>query len=388
MNNDNIKVIEIKDKKIILVGTAHVIKESVEKVRQAIDEYKPDKIAVELCNSRYSSLQDKNRWEKLDIIKVIKEGKGFLLLATMILSSFQKRIGLDLGSAPGAEMIEAVDIAKEKNIDLILADRDVNVTLKRAWTLSKFKDKIRILEVLIESIFTKEKLSEEDIQNILKDGDLLSTMMNEFAKELPEVKKVFIDERDEYIANKILSSEGKIILAVVGRGHLEGIANKIESGFEYDYSIEQVPIKKNNSNLIGWIITLIIIGLFASGFFIKGPKVVLSMLKYWVLISGASCFISSILVLSHPLTILASWIVAPITTLNPTVGAGMFLAIIEATFRKPRVSDFENLTEDIQRFKGYFNNRILHALVVFLGTSIGASIGTFIGIPWITSLLK
>lgn len=388
MNNDNIKVIEIKDKKIILVGTAHVIKESVEKVRQAIDEYKPDKIAVELCNSRYSSLQDKNRWENLDIIKVIKEGKGFLLLATMILSSFQKRIGLDLGSAPGAEMIEAVDIAKEKNIDLILADRDVNVTLKRAWTLSKFKDKIRILEVLIESIFTKEKLSEEDIQNILKDGDLLSTMMNEFSKELPEVKKVFIDERDEYIANKILSSEGKIILAVVGRGHLEGIANKIESGFEYDYSIEQVPIKKNNSNLIGWIITLIIIGLFASGFFIKGPKVVLSMLKYWVLISGASCFISSILVLSHPLTILASWIVAPITTLNPTVGAGMFLAIIEATFRKPRVSDFENLTEDIQRFKGYFNNRILHALVVFLGTSIGASIGTFIGIPWITSLLK
>jgi pheromone shutdown-related protein TraB len=388
MNDSSIKVIEINDKKIILVGTAHVIKESVEKVKQAIEEYKPDKIAVELCDSRYSSLQDKNRWENLDIIKVIKKGKGFLLLATMILSSFQKRIGLDLGSAPGAEMIEAVDIAKENNIDLILADRDVNVTLKRAWALSKFKDKIRILEVLIESIFTKEKLGEEDIQNILKDGDLLSTMMNEFAKELPEVKKVFIDERDEYIANKILSSNGKVILAVVGRGHLEGIAKKIESGFDYDITIEQVPVKKNNANLIGWIITIIIIGLFASGFFIKGPKVVLSMLKYWVLISGASCFISSILVLSHPFTILASWVVAPLTTLNPTVGAGMFLAIIEATFRKPRVSDFENLTEDIQKFKGYFTNRILHALVVFFGTSIGASIGTFIGIPWITSLLK
>ncbi|MEJ5274250.1 MAG: TraB family protein, partial [Spirochaetota bacterium] len=277
---------------------------------------------------------------------------------------------------------------KENNIDLILADRDVNVTLKRAWALSKFKDKIKILEVLLESIFTKEKLSEDDVQNILKDGDLLTTMMNEFAKELPDVKKVFIDERDEYIANKILSSNGNVILAVVGKGHLEGIAKKIESGFEYDSNIENIPVKKNKTNIIGWIITLIIVALLGVGFFIKGPKVGLSMLKYWIIISGASCFISSILVLSHPLTIIASWVVAPITTLNPTIGAGMFLAIIEATFRKPRVSDFENLMEDISKFKGYFKNRILHALVVFFGTSIGASIGTFIGIPWITSLLK
>lgn len=388
MDSNTLKVIETKGKKIILVGTAHVIKESVENVKEAINQYKPDKIAVELCESRYSSLQDKNRWENLDIIKVIREGKGFLLLATMILSSFQKRIGLDLGSAPGAEMIEAVNLAKENNIDLILADRDVNVTLKRAWALSKFKDKIKILEVLLESIFTKEKLSEDDVQNILKDGDLLTTMMNEFAKELPDVKKVFIDERDEYIANKILSSNGNVILAVVGKGHLEGIAKKIESGFEYDSNIENIPVKKNKTNIIGWIITLIIVALLGVGFFIKGPKVGLSMLKYWIIISGASCFISSILVLSHPLTIIASWVVAPITTLNPTIGAGMFLAIIEATFRKPRVSDFENLTEDISKFKGYFKNRILHALVVFFGTSIGASIGTFIGIPWITSLLK
>lgn len=388
MNEYPRKVIEIKDKKIILVGTAHVSKESIENVKEAIEEFKPDRVAVELCESRYSSLQDKNRWENLDIIKVIKEGKGFLLLATMILSSFQKRIGLDLGSSPGAEMIEAVNIAKEKNIDLILADRDVNITLKRAWALSKFKDKIKILELLLDSIFAKEKVSDSEVQNLLQDGDLLTTMMNEFAKELPDVKKVFIDERDEYIANKLLTSDGKVIVAAIGKGHMDGIAKKIESNFNYNKDIEQIPVKKNKANLISWIITLIIIGLFASGFFIKGPKVVFSMLKYWVIISGLSCCISSILVLSHPLTILSSWIVAPITTLNPTIGAGMFLSLIEATLKKPRVIDFENLTEDVSKFKGYFKNRILHALVVFFATSIGASIGTFIGIPWITSLLK
>lgn len=388
MDKSVIKIIEKNNKKIILLGTAHVLTESIENVKNAIEEYKPDKIAVELCESRYSSLKDKNRWENLDIIKVIKEGKGFLLLATMILSSFQKRIGLNLGNTPGAEMIEAVNVTKEKNIDLILADRDVNITLKRAWALSSFSDKLKIIELLIESIFSREKLSESEIQNLLHDGDILSSMMSEFAKQLPKVKKVLIDERDEYIANKILNSDGKIILAVVGKGHLNGISKKIEEGFDYDSSIESLPPKKGNKNLISWVITLLIVGLFITGFFVKGPKVVLSMLKYWFLISGFSCFLSSILVLAHPITIVSSWIIAPITTLNPTIGAGMFLAIIEATFKKPRVIDFENLTEDITKFKGYFQNRILHALVVFFGTSIGASIGTFIGIPWITSLLK
>ncbi len=387
--NENIqRIIEKNGKRIILIGTAHVSKESVQQVRDAIDLFKPDKVAVELCESRYASLNDKNRWENLDIIKVIKEGKGFLLLATMILSSFQKRIGLDFGSAPGAEMIEAINIAKEKGIDLVLSDRDINVTLKRAWSLSKFNDKIKIIELLIESIFSKEKIDQSELDKIMEDGDLLSTMMNEFAKELPKVKRVLIDERDEYIANKILNTDGNTIIAVVGKGHLNGIVNKIENGFEYDKNIEQVPIKKNKNNLIGWIITIAIVALFALGFFVKGPKVVLSMLKYWILISGFSCFVSSIIVLSHPFTIIASWVVAPVTTLNPTIGAGMFLAIIEATFKKPRVVDFENLTQDITKFKGYFKNRILHALVVFFATSIGASIGTFIGIPWITSLLK
>ncbi len=388
MNENTQKIIEKDGKKIVLIGTAHVSKESVNEVRKVIEIFKPDKVAVELCESRYSSLNDKNRWENLDIIKVIKEGKGFLLLASMILSSFQKRIGLDLGSAPGAEMIEAVNISKEKGIDLILADRDVNITLKRAWNLSKFSDKMKIIELLIESIFSKEKIDQSEVNKMLEDGDLLTTMMNQFAKELPNVKKVFIDERDQYIANKIINSGGNVIVAVVGKGHLNGIAEKIINGYEYNKEIESVPIKNKNNNIISWIITLLIIGLFVSGFFIKGPKVVFSMLKYWIFISGLSCSISALLVLSHPLTIVSSWIVAPITTLNPTIGAGMFLAIIEATLKKPRVSDFENLKDDITRFKGYFENRILHALVVFFATSIGASIGTFIGIPWITSLLK
>jgi pheromone shutdown-related protein TraB len=387
-NQTSKRILKINDKEIILIGTAHVSDQSVKEVREAIEEHKPDSIAVELCQSRFDSLKDKNRWENLDIIKVIKQGQGFLLFTSMILSSFQKRIGLDLGTNPGEEMITAIQMAEEKNLPIILADRDINTTLKRAWALSKFKDKIKIIDLIIESIFTREKVSKEEVKDLLENNDLLSSMMDEFSQQLPSVKKVLIDERDTFIAEKIKNANCKKILAVVGKGHLDGIVKKIESNYDYDPSIETVPAKKGNTSLIGWLLTILILGIFAAGFFTKGPKVGIEMLKYWVLISGFCCSVSALLVMAHPLTILSAWLIAPITTLNPVIGAGMFLSLIEAVLRKPKVADFENISEDVTKFKGFFKNRILRILVIFIVTSIGASIGTFIGIPWITSLLK
>lgn len=380
--------ININGKEIYLVGTAHVLKESVDEVQYVIENVKPDKVCVELCESRYKSLKDKEKWKKLDIVKVIKEGKGFLLFANMVLSSFQKRIGVDMKSAPGEEMMKAISVAEKNNIDIVLADRDINVTLKRAWSLSSFKDKLRILEILMESIFTKEKVDKEDIEELMEGKDIFNEIMEIFAEKLPMVKKSFIDERNLYLANKILNADGQKIVAVIGKGHLQGIKQLIENGFNYDSSIEFVPPKKKYSKYLAWVITAIVLLIFGYGFYKGGTKVAFSMFKAWVLANGIFTSIFALLVLAHPLTILAAWAVSPITSLNPTIGAGFVLALIEAFFRKPRVMDFESLSEDILTFKGFFKNRITKILLVFISTSIGSTIGTFVGLPWITALLK
>ena len=383
----NTVMLKLNGKEIYLVGTAHVLEESKKEVEQVIKAIKPDAVCVELCESRYKSLKDKNKWKNLDIIKVIKQGKGFLLFANMVLSAFQKRIGMDMKSSPGEEMIKAIEIAENEGIEIILADRDINVTLKRAWSLSTFKDKMKILEILIESIFTNEKIEKEDIDKLMEGGDVFNEVISLFSSQLPGVKKVFIDERDSYLANKIINAKGERIVAVIGKGHLQGIKRLLENGFTYDNSIESVPEKKSNIKKLPWIITGIVILMFIWGFFKGGREVATGMLKAWILSNGIFTSLTALLVLAHPLTIISSWIVSPITSLNPTIGAGLILAMIEAFFRKPRVKDFENLSTDILSFKGFMKNRITKILLVFIATSIGSAIGTFVALPWIASLL-
>ncbi|MCX8058437.1 MAG: TraB/GumN family protein [Spirochaetes bacterium] len=385
--NENVVKLTKDEKEIYLVGTAHVSKDSVKQIREIIEEVNPDTIAVELCESRYKSIIEKERWQNLDIIKVIKEGKGFLLFATFILSSFQKRIGLKLDSISGQDMIEGVNIAKEKGINIVLADRDINITLKRVWSLASFKEKMIILETIFESIFEKEKINESQIKELMEDGDLLSSLMTEFSKNLPFIKKTLIDERDLYIANKIINSEGKKIVCIIGKGHLSGIKTLLANRFNYDVSIETVPEKKNKVNIASYIVPLIFLIIIILGF-IKGKTIALNMLKYWVVANGFFTSLFLIPILANPLTIVSAWVVSPITSLNPTIGAGIVLAIIEAFFKKPRVKDFENLSEDMTTFKGFIKNRITKILLVFIMGSIGSSIGTFVGLPFIVSLLK
>lgn len=383
----NTRHVSMDGRDIYLVGTAHVSDESrreVEAVLQAVD---PDSVCVELCESRMKSLEDQDRWKNLNIIQVIRAGKGFLLFVNMVLHSFQKKIGLELDSAPGEEMMAAVNIAKEKGKTLVLADRDVNVTLSRAWKLSGFRGKLRILEVLLDSMFTNEEVKKEDIEGLLKGENLMNEAMGIFAEKLPAVKKVLIDERDEFLAENIRSAAGKTVVAVIGKGHQAGIARRLAEGFTYDPSIASVPVKKGLSSLIPWILTALVLGVFAYGFYKGGMDKGLQMLLTWALVTGTTTALSALLVLAHPLTILSSWLVAPITTLNPFIGAGMFLALIEAVFHKPRVADFEHLSTDISTVKGFFKNRLTKILIVFVATSVGASIGTFVGIPWVSSLL-
>lgn len=385
-SSNNVVRLKINKKDIYLLGTAHVLAESKKEVQELINKVKPDTVCVELCDSRYQTLKNKDRWRNLDIVKVIRDGNGFLLFANMILSAFQKRIGVDLESAPGDEMITAFQIAEQQKRNVVLADRDVNVTLKRAWRLSKFKDKMSILELLMETMFEKDKVEKEDINNLMKGEDMFNEVMNLFAEKLPKVKEVFIDERDRYIANKILTAPGKKIVAVVGKGHLKGIERDMKKKFTYDNKIETLPKASILPKLIPWFIFGVILFIIVIGFF-KSPAVGLNMLWAWVAASGTATALFAAAALAHPLTILASYVAAPIKLIVPTVSAAMLLAPLEAILRKPQVKDFENINTDMLTFAGFYKNRILKILIVFIGVTIGAIIGHTIAIIWIAQLL-
>ncbi len=384
---ENLFHLTIENKEIYLLGTAHVLDKSKEEVEKYIVEIDPDTVCIELCEARYNSLKDENRWKDLDIVKVIKEGKAFLLLANMILSSFQKRIGKNLQAKPGLEMIEAVKLATEKDKNIVLVDRDVNITLKRAWTLSNFSEKMKIIEVLLESIFSNEKIEKDEIESLMKDGDMITEMMNELSNKLPKVKEVLIDERDYYIANKIYNSEGKKILAVVGKGHINGIVKYLEEKRFEKSTKELETIPKSSKLKIGpYIFGLLLIAIFVLGF-MKGTKVGVDMLYAWIIASGITTSIAALLVMAHPITIILSWLAAPIKLILPPVSAGIFLAPIEAILRKPRVIDFENLSEDITTFKGFIKNRVTRILLLFASVTMGAIIGHTIAIIWMTKIL-
>jgi pheromone shutdown-related protein TraB len=391
-NHETVTHLILGDRQFILLGTAHVSSRSVEEVREVILAEVPDRVCVEIDETRYNSLIKKQSWQNLNIGQVLRDRKGFLLLANLVLSSFQRRLGLEMGVSPGEEMLTAVKICEEQGIAFSLCDRDIQVTLRRAWSLSSFWGKNKMLAAMLSSIFTREKLDADEIER-LKTKSTFQNMMDELASFLPSVKEVLIDERDRYLATRIYNAAGNKIVAVIGAGHVEGIIENLkalDSGtLENDTSsLETIPPRKKISRILPYLVPAVILGLIVAGFFRSGWQLSLSMMWKWILVNGTLSAIGSLLALAHPITIAAAFIGAPITSLNPTIGVGLLTGIVEAALRKPRVTDFEDLPEDLLSFRGFFRNRITHILLVFLFSSIGSSLGTFIGIPYLTSLLR
>jgi pheromone shutdown-related protein TraB len=383
-----------------LIGTAHVSKESIEEVTGAIRNERPGMVCVELDESRYAAITKQDSWEKLDITKVLKEGKGFLLIANLTLSGFQRRLGNELGVKPGEEMIAAVNTAKEMGIDFSLCDREIHLTLRRAWACCGLWSKCKLLAALLSSAFTTEKLKPEEIEK-LKESSELDSMMDELANYLPPVKETLIDERDRYLAAKIwdAKSETGSTLAVVGAGHLRGIQAWLEkfaaeSPAEGSLAeLETIPQKTLLSKAAKWIIPVLILAVIAAGFVISFSRGDFSefqnMLKLWVLWNGSLAALGCIIALGHPLAVLVSFLGAPITSLNPFIGVGILSGLVQAAVRKPRVSDAENISADSASLKGIYRNRITRVLLVFFLSSLGSSIATFVsGAGVINSLIK
>jgi pheromone shutdown-related protein TraB len=399
----SVRRLELRDRSVLLVGTAHISPESIDEVEGLIRSEQPARVCVEIDSGRLGSMKEGQSWANLDIGKILKEGKGFLLMANLALSGFQRRMGQGVGVKPGDEMLAAVKAAEELGIPCDLCDREVQLTFKRAWGRSSLWNKAKLVASLGESAFSNEKLTEEEIEK-LKDRGELDEMMGELADFLPSVKEVLIDERDRYLASKIYDSalgadlglpadarEGRpAVVAVVGAGHLGGIEAWIEKFGEGSAStdvseLEELPKPSPWGKIIGWAFPVAIVGLIAAGFFKSGTEASLALLLRWILFNGTLAALGSALCLAHPLTILLSFVSAPIATLNPFVGVGLFAGLCEAFLRKPRVSDFESLTDDVTSLKGFYRNRITHILLIFFASSIGGMIGNFIALPILAS---
>ena len=378
-------VLDINDRKITLIGTAHVSKESIDEVVDAIESLNPDCIAIELDNQRLASMQDPESYKKLDIVKVLKEGRGFMMMANLVLSSFQKKIGSDMGVKPGDEMKAAINKAKELNIPTAMVDRSIQVTLKRAWAKNTFMGKMKLIASLFGALFDREEISSEQIEALKKSNEM-DAMMDELAKELPVVKKVLIDERDQYLASKIWETKGSNVVAVLGAGHLPGVErylNSIQSGEKTSNTaeIESVPKAGIGGKVLGWIFPVLIVGLIVAGFFVGGADASLDLLINWLIWNGSLAALGALLAMGHPLTIIAGFVGAPLGTLNPFIAVGIFTGIIQATLCKPKVEDMEKLNEDFATLKGIYKNRISRVLLVFFLSSLGGAIGNFIAVP-------
>ena len=368
---------------LFLVGTAHVSSSSVDQVRAAIEEEDPDTICIELDSGRLQSKQ--SSWQNQDIRKVFKEKKGFLLLANTALASFQKRLGAQTGISPGDELLGAVSLAKEKGIPISLCDRDIQTTFRRAWAKSGLWNKCKLLATLISTAFSDEKISEEDLEE-LKKQETLENMLNEMAKELPSIKEVLIDERDIYLATKMFTAPGRKKVGVIGAGHTKGILSaleKLDSGEKLKTTEElcEIPESGHLGTMLSFLIPLLIVALVVYGIVANGWSQGITTFLYWIAVNAGCTFIATAAALAHPLNILACSVTAPFFALNPVLGVGMLGGILEATFRKPKVKDFQDLNDDATVFRGWYRNRILHCLLVFFFSSLGSVIGTFVAFP-------
>ncbi len=384
-NQEMVHRLSVGDKEILLVGTAHVSKESVTLVKDVIEREHPDTVCVELCESRYQSITDKDRWLNTDIVKIIKEKKAFLLLSNLLLASFQKRIARKLDVNPGEEMITAISSAKAIDAHVHLADRDIRITLSRTWRTMSLWDKMRLLFHLLLSIGNVEDISEEDVEKMKKE-DVLESVLAEVGQQMPALKNILIDERDQYLSQKIRSAPGEKIVAVVGAGHVPGIKALWDKDIDME-ELERLPKKRKGLSLLKWIIPLMVLGLFGLGFYFGGIRTGTKMISLWVVANGVLAGLGAVLALAHPLTILTSVVAAPLTSLNPMIAAGWVSGLVEAISRKPRVKDLEGLSEDILSIRGFWKNKVTRILLVVVFTNIGSSIGTFVAVPIIAKIL-
>jgi pheromone shutdown-related protein TraB len=378
---ERVSHIDFDGREVWLVPTAHVSKESVEDVRATVEAVEPDTICIELCRGRYEALTNQDSWQKMDVVKIVRQGKAMMLLAQLILSSFYRKLGERLGVKPGAEMLEGARLAEEKGVKLELIDRDVQITLRRVYGYLGFWRKLVLASHLMVGLMLKEEIDEEAIER-MKHQDQLEAVMAEFATKYPEIKERLIDERDVYLAQKIRRCEGKRIVAVVGAGHVEGMKEHIMQD-EPLAELEKMPPRSIWPTILKWGIPLLIVGIFGLGFLKGGSRATVTNVYIWILVNGVLSAIGAALAMGHPLTILSAFLAAPLTSLNPLMAAGWVAGLVQAAICRPTVRSLEDLPNSVETLKGWWHNPVTRILLVVALANLGSVIGTYVGGTWI-----
>lgn len=379
---ERVTAVQANGKDIYLVGTAHLSNESVADVETTVEQVRPDAICVELCQGRYQAMTQADNWNKMDIFKVLRRKKAVFLLAQLIMTSFYRRLGEKLGIQPGAEMLKGIEMAKQTGAKLVLADRNIEITLKRVWGYLGFWSKLKLFMQLSGGIIFSGEEIDTDMIEELKKKDQLEAVMTEFADKFPEIKKRLIDERDTYLAQEIRHAPGKTVVAVVGAGHVPGITAQIDQEHSLD-ELKELPPKSIWPRLLKWGIPLAILGLIGYGFFTKGKAHGYESIYIWILVNGLLSAAGAAAAFAHPLTILSAFLAAPLTSLNPFFAAGWVAGIVQAVIKKPKVSDLEDLPEAIATMKGFWTNPVTRILLVVALSNLGSMVGTPLAGIWI-----
>ncbi|WP_044337106.1 TraB/GumN family protein [Rossellomorea aquimaris] len=375
-NEKNITRIHMDGKEYILIGTAHVSRLSAEQVKEVIESEQPDTVCVELDEPRYQSIVEGDKWKDTDIFQVIKDKKATLLLMNLAIGSFQRRMAKQFGIKPGQEMIQGIESARETGAELVLADRNIQITFSRIWNAVGFSGKAKLMTQIIYSIFSNDTISEEELERI-KSQDMLDSMLNEFTQVFPKLKTPLIDERDQYLAQKIKAAPGEKVVAVLGAAHVPGITKEIYKEHDLD-KLNERPAKSKWPKIIGWAIPIMILAVIAYTF-ISNPDAGIQQGISWILWNGGFSALGVAIGLGHPLAILTAFVAAPITSLNPLLAAGWFAGFVQAYFRRPNVGDFDSLSEDVLSVRGFWRNKVTRILLIVVLANLGSTLGTVIG---------
>jgi len=367
------------ERTVLLIGTAHVSKQSVDLVTRVITAEQPDGVCLELDERRYQALIDTRRWQNVDLKTIIKKKQLSTLLVSLLMASYQRRLGDQLGVTPGAELIAAAKSAEATGAPVFLCDRDIRITMRRAWKSTSFFRKLTLLSTLLVSLFDNEKIDEKRLEE-LKSHDSLGELMAELGDSLPELKRVLIDERDVYLTEKIKQTPGSRIIAVVGAGHVPGIKRCWPLDLQGRIAeISAIPPVSPTLKLIGWLIPILILTAIGLIGYRHGAQAAGDNIVYWILANGIPSAIGALLALAHPATTLSAFAAAPLTSLTPVIGAGYVTAFVQVMTRPPVVREFETVTADMASLFGWWRNKLLRVFLVFLLTGLGSAVGTYIG---------
>ncbi len=379
-NPKHVTRVEHEGREILLVGTAHISARSVTEVEQVIERERPDSVCVELDQARYESLLDEDRWAKLDVFEVIRKKRVVYLLVNIALAAYQRRLGARLGVRPGAEFAAAIRKAREVGAQLVLADRDVQTTLKRAWHGMSCWTKARVAASLLALPFAVEELTEETLEQ-LKDRDTISEMLEAFAKEVPGVKEPLIDERDRYLISTVTDAPGKKIVAVVGAGHIAGMLANLGRPVDRE-ALSIVPRASRLNRWFAWIVPMLILAACYLAYHANAADGVKDVLIAWTLPNLVVVGLSLVLAGAKPLTIALATAASPMAGLNPTLNVGQIAALLEARLRRPTVIECRRVTDDILHRKGVYANGLLRVLLVAIATNLSATLGAWLGVVW------